>query len=121
MCGGGEGGGVGETGSAGKTGKTGSNKETKTLLEKVGEKYFLTNFIFGLICRWCRVYKARCHARKCLSGIPSLPPLLPITSQLVAERRLLGETLISRGPLEIGEEKVAEFLEHECFDLEEKR
>ncbi|CAI7993826.1 Germinal-center associated nuclear protein [Geodia barretti] len=71
--------------------------------------------------KWCCLFKARCHARECVSAIPSLPPLLPLSAQPVARRQLPGETLISGGSLEIGEGRVADFLEAERCGLEERR
>ena len=73
------------------------------------------------IYRWCCLFKARCHARECVSAIPSLPPLLPLSAQPVARRQLPGETLISGSSLEIGEGRVADFLEAERCGLEERR
>jgi hypothetical protein len=70
---------------------------------------------------WCRLFKARQHARECVSAIPSLPPLLPLSAQPVARRQLPGETLISGGSLGIVEGRVADFLEAERCGLEERR
>ena len=92
--------------------------------EDTGESEILENLqkIFLVhVFRWCHQFKAHRHARECVSAIPSLPPLLPLSAQLVGSQRLPGETVISRGPLEIGEEGVADFLVAERCDLEERR
>ena len=72
------------------------------------------------LSRWCHQLKARRHARECVSAIPSLPPLLPLSAQAVAKQLLPGETIINRGSLKV-EERVADYLETERIDLEEKR